>query len=85
MFNKFTSIAFNASVATAGAALTVWLMITGHTLLIGGLLVALAAAVGTVFFAFRLADGAEKDELSIWAGPLMPLRASSARSGKIRV
>ena len=73
MFHRITSTLFNAMVVLAGASLAVWMTLTGHTLLIGGLLVAMAAVLAAVIFSFRLAEGGGNDRLSIWAGPLAPV------------
>jgi len=69
MLNKITSTVFNAAVVVIGTAVAVWLTITGHTLNIGGLLLAMGAVLGAVFFGYRLAEGGP-GRLSIWAGPL---------------
>lgn len=75
--HRFTSVLFNALVVVAGTALAVWMTLTGHTLLIGGLLVAMAAVLAAVIFGFRLAEGSGPDRLSIWVGPLTPLREAA--------
>ena len=69
MLNKITSTVFNVAVVLIGTAAAVWLTITGHTLNIGGLLLAMGAILGAVFFGYRLAEGGP-GRLSIWAGPL---------------
>jgi len=69
MLNKFASTAFNAAVVFIGTAAAVWLTITGHTLNIGGLLLAMGAILGAVFYGYRLAEGGP-GRLSIWAGPV---------------
>lgn len=82
MLQRITSLLFNATVVLGGVALAVWLMLTGHTLLVGGLLVAMAAVLAAVMFGFRLAEGSGPDRLSIWVGPV-PLR-SAARAESAR-
>jgi hypothetical protein len=77
MLHRITSTFFNAAVALVATALVVWLTVTGHTLLIGGLLVAMAAAIAAVMFGFRLAEGSGPDRLSIWAGPLPAARSAA--------
>lgn len=62
----------------------VWLTITGHTLQIGGLLLAMGGFLGAVMFGFRLSEGYGPGRLSIWAGPLrsvgVPVPALKQRS-----
>jgi hypothetical protein len=70
MLNKITFTVFNAAVVAIGTAAAVWLTITGHTLQVGGLLLAMGGVLGAVFFGYRLAEGVGPDRLSIWTGPL---------------
>jgi hypothetical protein len=74
MFKTIISIVFHAAVVVVAAAVAVWLTITGHTLQVGGLLMAMGAILGAVMFGFRLAEGFGPDRLSIWAGPLSAMR-----------
>jgi hypothetical protein len=59
---------------TAAAGSVVWLTITGHTLQIGGLLLAMRGRAA-VLLAFGVAGGYGPGELSIWAGPLRSLES----------
>jgi hypothetical protein len=68
---------FHAAVVLVATAVAVWLTITGHTLQIGGLLLAMGAVLGAVMFGFRLAEGLEPDLLSIWAGPVWSIRPAA--------
>ena len=77
MFKKITWAVFNAAVLLVGISTAVWLTITGHTLQIGGLLLAMGGLLGAVMFGFRLAEGFGPGELSIWVGPLWSVRASA--------
>lgn len=74
MFRTIISTVFHALVAVVAAAAAVWLTITGHTLHLGGLLMAMGGVLGAVMFGFRLAEGFGPDRLSIWAGPLSAMR-----------
>ena len=84
MRKKITRIVFNAAVALLAVTTAVWLTITGHTLQIGGLLLAMGGVLGAVMFGFRLAEGYGPGRLSIWAGPLrsvgVPVPALKQRS-----
>jgi MFS-type transporter involved in bile tolerance (Atg22 family) len=82
MFKRIAFTVFNAAVALVGAAAAVWLTISGHTLEIGGLLLAMGAILGAVIFGFRLAEGFGPDHLSIWAGPLWSIRPAATDRGK---
>ena len=77
MLNKITWTFFNAAVVVASATIAVWLTITGHTLQIGGLLMAVGAILGATVFGFRLVEGFGPGRLSIWAGTLRSVRAPS--------
>jgi hypothetical protein len=77
MLTKITSTVFNAAVAVLAAAAAAWLALTGHTLQIGGLLLAMGAILAAVIFGFRLAEGFGSDRLSIWVGPLRSIRGPS--------
>ncbi len=74
MFKTVISTIFHAAVMVVAAAVAVWLTITGHTLHVGGLLIAMGGVLGAVMFAFALAQGFGPDRLSIWAGPLSAVR-----------
>ena len=86
MLNKITSLVFNAAVVLIAVATAVWLTITGQTLHVGGLLLALGSVLGAVMFAFRLFEGFGPDRLSIWVGPLHSVRAPllSVQKGEFR-
>lgn len=73
MSNRIASAAFKFSVSLISAALAVWLTVTGHTLLLGGLLMAFVAVLAAVVFGLLYA-GEGKDRLSIWAGPFWSIR-----------
>jgi hypothetical protein len=77
MFKRIISTVFTASVILVATATAVWLTITGHTLQIGGLLMAMGAILGAVMFGFRLAEGFGPERLSIWAGPVHSIRPAS--------
>lgn len=74
MFHKITWTVFYAGVMLAAAAAAVWLTITGHTLQIGGLLLAMGSILGAMLSGFRLAEGFGPGETSIWAGPWKSVR-----------
>ncbi|HLJ15773.1 MAG TPA: hypothetical protein VKV15_14840 [Bryobacteraceae bacterium] len=74
MLNKIISIGFNTTVFAGAIAGAVWLTVTGHTLLLEGLLLGLGAILAAIVFGFRLADGPGHDCPSIWAGPLWAIR-----------
>ena len=78
MFKKTISTLFHALVVVVAATIAVKLTVTGHTLDMGGLLVALGAVLGAVFFGFRLTEGFGADRVSIWAGPLSAVRPPEA-------
>jgi hypothetical protein len=84
MLKRITWIVFNAAVALLAVTTAVWLTLTGHTLQIGGLLLAMGGLLGAVMFGFRLAEGYGPGRLSIWAGPLrsvgVPVPALKQRS-----
>jgi hypothetical protein len=82
MLQRITSLLFNTTVVLAGVVLAIWLTITGHTLLVGGLLVAMAAVLAAVMFGFRVAEGSGPDRLSIWVGPLPLRRAASVEAAR---
>lgn len=84
MFRTIISTIFYALVVVVSAAVAVWLTITGHTLHVGGLLMAIGAVLGAVMFGFRLAEGFGPDRLSIWAGPLSAMRPAKAEVAKSR-
>jgi hypothetical protein len=77
MLKRITNTTFFAAVVVIAAASAVWLTITGHTLQPGGMLLALWAALATVMFSLRLAEGFGRDRLSIWAGPVWSVRVAS--------
>jgi hypothetical protein len=70
MFKRIVATVFHAAVVLIAASMAVWLTITGHTLQVGGLLLAMGAILGAVMFGFRLAEGFGPDRLSIWVGRL---------------
>lgn len=78
MLKRIISTVFTASVILVALATAVLLTITGHTLQIGGLLMAMGAILGVVMFGFRLAEGFDQDRLSIWAGPFHSIRPAPA-------
>ncbi len=86
MFKTVISTSFHALVLVVAAAVAVWLTITGNTLHLGGLLMAMGAILGAVIFGFRLVEGFGADRLSIWAGPLSamqpaePVRANNGHA-----
>ena len=80
MLQRIIAITFHAAVMLIGAAVAVWLTITGHTLHIGGLLLALGGVLGAVMFGLRLAEGFGPDQISIWAGPISAVRPASLSS-----
>ena len=82
MFNRIVSTVFTAAVMLIATAAAVWLTITGHTLQVGGLLMAMAAILGAVIFGLRLAEGFQPDRLSIWAGPLRSTPPAAPGIGK---
>jgi len=82
MLNRIVSTVFSAAVMLVAAAFAVWLTITGHTLQIGGLLMAMGAMLGAIMFGFRLAEGFGLDDLSIWAGPLWSIPPAPPAPGK---
>lgn len=82
MLNRIASTVFTAAVVLVATAVAVWLTITGHTLQVGGLLMAMGAILGAVMFAFRLAEGFGPDRLSIWAGPLWSIPPAAPALGK---
>jgi len=82
MFRTIISTVFHALVAAVAAAVALWLTITGNTLHVGGLLMAMGAVLGAVMFGFRLAEGFGRDRLSIWAGPLSTMRAAEPGAAK---
>lgn len=77
MFRRIVSTVFHAAVVLVAAAVAIWLTITGQTLQIGGLLLAMGAILAAVIFGFRLAEGFEPDRLSIWAGPVWSIRPAA--------
>ena len=80
MLNKITSTVFKAAVLLLATASAVWLTITGRTLLLDGLMLALGAILAAIIFGFRLAESPGPDRrLSIWAGPLWAMPAARQR------
>ena len=69
MFKKIAWTVFNGGVVLVSMAAVVWLTVTGHTLLVEGLLLGFGSVLAAVFFALRLAEGVGSDQLSIWVGP----------------
>jgi len=84
MFRRIASTVFNAAVVLVATTAAIWLTITGHTLQIGGLLLAVGAILGAVMFGFRLAEGLGPGRLSIWAGPVWSIRPVAPALGKNR-
>jgi len=82
MFKTIISTVFHAFVVVMAAGVAVWLTITGHTLHVGGLLMAMGAVLGAVLFGFRLAEGLGPDRVSFWAGPLSAMRPTEAEMAK---
>ena len=78
MFKRTISTLFHALVVVVATTVAVGLTVTGHTLHVGGLLVAMGAVLGAVFFGFRLTEGFGADRVSIWAGPLSAVRPPEA-------
>lgn len=70
MLRQITSAVFHAAVVLIAIPAAVWLTITGHTLQIEGLLLAMGAIFGAVLFGFRLTEGFGTGWNSIWVGPL---------------
>jgi hypothetical protein len=75
MFKYVTWALFNTAAIIAASGTAVWLTVTGHTLQIGGLLLAMGGVMAAVLLAFGLAGGYGPGELSIWAGPLRSIEA----------
>lgn len=84
MFKTIISSVFHAAVVVVAVAAAGWLTITGHTLQVGGLLMAMGAILGAIVFGFRLAEGFGADRLSIWAGPLTAVRQAEPELPKNR-
>ena len=78
MFKTTISTLFHALVVVVATTVAVGLTVTGHTLHVGGLLVAMGAVLGAVLFGFRLTEGFGPDRVSIWAGPLSAVRPPEA-------
>jgi hypothetical protein len=78
MLKTTISTVFHALVVVVATTVAAGLTVTGHTLHVGGLLVAMGAVLGAVFFGFRLAEGFGPDRVSIWAGPLSAVRPPAA-------
>ena len=78
MLKRTISTLFHALVVVVSTTVAVKLTVTGHTLDVGGLLVAMGAVLGAVFFGFRLTEGFGADRVSIWAGPLSAVRPAEA-------
>jgi hypothetical protein len=74
MSHKIIWTAFYAGVMLAAVGAALWLTITGHTLQIGGLLLAMGSVLGAMLSGFRLAEGYGPGEISIWAGPWRSVR-----------
>jgi len=74
MLKTTISTVFHALVVVVATAVAVGLTVTGHTLHVGGLLMAMGAVLAAVLFGFRLAEGFGPDRVSIWAGPLSAVR-----------
>ena len=77
MLYTITSTVFKISVLLVAASAVVGLTITGHTLGLGGRLLAMGAILAAVIFGFQLAEGFGPNRLSIWAGPLWSNRQGS--------
>ena len=73
MLHKITTTGFKIAVLAA-AALAMGLTVNGHILGLEALLLSLGAMLVATIFAFRLAEGPGPDRLSIWTGPVGPLR-----------
>jgi len=81
MLNRILSTVFTAAVMLVSAAVAVWLTLTGHSLQVGGLLIAMGAILGAVIFGFRLDEGFGPDRLSIWAGPIRAIPPAAPALG----
>lgn len=77
MFKQITWMIFNGGVVLVATVAVVWLTVTGHTLLVEGLLLGLAGVLAAVLFALRLAEGVGPDQLSIWVGPFTSARRTT--------
>lgn len=77
MFKRIVWTVFNAAVVLVAAGAAVWLPSNGHSLHIGGLLLAMGAILGAVAFGLRLIEGFGPDRLSIWAGPAWSVRTAA--------
>jgi hypothetical protein len=77
MIKRITSTVFKAAVVVVAAAAAVGFAVTGHTLHIGGLMLATGAILGAVMLGFQVAEGFGSDRLSIWAGPLRSVRSGA--------
>lgn len=82
MLNRTLSTVFSAAVVLVLATVAVWLTLTGHTLQVGSLLIAMGAILGAVMFGFRLAEGFGPDRLSIWAGPAWAIPSAAPVLGE---
>lgn len=82
MFKRITSTVFNAVVVLVAIAVAAWLTISGHTLTLEGLWLAMAAILGAVMFSFRLVEGFGSDRLSLWVGPLGSIRRAPRAPSK---
>lgn len=85
MFHRIVSTVFSAAVVVVSTTIAVRLLITGHTLQIGGLLLMIGGVLAAVMFGFKLAEGLGPDQTSIYAGPLSRVRPrTSSTSGALR-
>ena len=84
MFRRTISTLFHALVVVVATTVAVGLTVTGHTLHVGGLLVAMGAVLGATLFGLRLIEGFGSDRLSIWAGPLSAVRPPAAMIAESR-
>lgn len=82
MLSRTLSTVFSAAVVLVLATVAVWLTLTGHTLQVGGLLIAMGAILGAAMFGFRLAEGVGPDRLSIWAGPIWAIPPAAPLLGE---
>jgi hypothetical protein len=84
MLKRAISTLFHALVVVVATTVAVRLTVTGHTLHVGGLLVAMGAVLAAVLFGLRLIEGFGSDRFSIWAGPLSAVRPPAATIAESR-
>jgi hypothetical protein len=77
MLNTITTTVFNTIALVIAAGAAIWLAVTGHALLVEGLMLTMGAILGAVIFGFRLNEDPASDCPSFWAGPIGTMRPSS--------